>query len=299
MRRRNEAIERSRTSSALSAVTSVRRPRSFCGPGLWVVLERHAGRAAPPGPRRIWRGPSSSSEASAATPGARAGGTAVAGGRRRAGAQRAGVQRCGASPRAWPRPRQIASWLRASALRLASSSWRWRSSSALRRASAASRSACSMPSRLARRLASSSASRRSSTFADLGDRPARSRGRSAHPRSAYAAPRPIRRCAAWPASRGRARRRLGGTWRAAWRRPARAHGFPSRRVAADAALAALFDHDLLGPAMAEALAHGARLDARLQRQGLGRDTQSLVARRFGINHSAVLISLRCAHPHSH
>ena len=38
VRRRNEAIERSRTSSALSAVTSVRRPRSFCGPGLWVVL---------------------------------------------------------------------------------------------------------------------------------------------------------------------------------------------------------------------------------------------------------------------
>src|SRR5215208_3775356 len=32
VRRRNEAIERSRTSSALSAVTSVRRPRCFCGP---------------------------------------------------------------------------------------------------------------------------------------------------------------------------------------------------------------------------------------------------------------------------
>ena len=75
--------------------------------------------------------------------------------------------------------------------------------------------------------------------------------------------------------------------------------FGRGRVAADAALATLFDHDLLGPAMAEALAHGARLDPRLQRQGLGRDTQSLVARRFGINHSAVLISLRCAHPHSH
>jgi hypothetical protein len=50
--------------------------------------------------------------------------------------------------------------------------------------------------------------------------------------------------------------------------------------------------------MAEALAHGALLDARLERQGLGRDTQCLVARRFRINHSAVLILLRCACPHS-
>ena len=38
MRRRNEAIERSRTSSAVSAVTSVRRPRCFCGAGLAVVF---------------------------------------------------------------------------------------------------------------------------------------------------------------------------------------------------------------------------------------------------------------------
>ena len=42
------------------------------------------------------------------------------------------------------------------------------------------------------------------------------------------------------------------------------------RIAADAALAPFFDHDLLGAAMAEALAHGARLDAWLERQGLGR-----------------------------
>jgi hypothetical protein len=53
VRRRNEAIERSRTSSALSAVTSVRRPRCFCGAGLAVVLGAAAGRTAPPGPRRI------------------------------------------------------------------------------------------------------------------------------------------------------------------------------------------------------------------------------------------------------
>src|SRR5260370_34803335 len=70
-------------------------------------------------------------------------------------------------------------------------------------------------------------------------------------------------------------------------------------VAADPALAALFNHHLLGAAVAEALANGARLDARLERQGLGRDTESLVARRFRINHTAVLILLRCAYPHSH
>src|SRR5450755_4446993 len=70
-------------------------------------------------------------------------------------------------------------------------------------------------------------------------------------------------------------------------------------VAADPALAAFFDHHLLGAAVAEALANGARLDARLERQGLGRDTESLVARRFRINHTAVLILLRCAYPHSH
>ena len=70
------------------------------------------------------------------------------------------------------------------------------------------------------------------------------------------------------------------------------------RVAADPALAALLDHHLLGPAMAEALAHGALLDARLQRQGLGRDTQCLVARCFRINHSAVPILFRRAYPHS-
>ena len=69
-----------------------------------------------------------------------------------------------------------------------------------------------------------------------------------------------------------------------------------RGFAADAALAALFNHDLLGTAVAEALLDGARLDPRLQRQGLVRDTQFPVARRF-INHSAVLILFRRACPH--
>ena len=72
----------------------------------------------------------------------------------------------------------------------------------------------------------------------------------------------------------------------------------ARPVATDTALAALFDHHLLGAAVAEALAHGARLDAWLERQGLGRNTQCLVARRFRINHTAVLILLCRACPHS-
>jgi len=64
VRRRNEAIERSRTSSALSAVTSVRRPRCLAGAGLAVVFGGAAGRATPPGrggsgadlhPRRKYR----------------------------------------------------------------------------------------------------------------------------------------------------------------------------------------------------------------------------------------------------
>ena len=126
-------------------------------------------------------------------------------------------------------------------------------------------------------------------------RRARWRARSARPRSGCAARRP-NCCAARPRAPGRASGALAGAAFAAagwarWRR------LRHRAIAADAALAAFFDHHLLGPAMAEALAHGARLDARLERQGLGRDTQCLVARRFRINHSAVPILLRRANPH--
>ena len=210
VRRRNEAIERSRTSSALSAVTSVRRPRSFCGPGLWVVLGGVTGRMAPPGPRRIWRGPSSSSEPSAATPGARAGGTAAAGRASPGGPRRSRRSGRRSPSRSWPRPRQIASWPRASALRLASSSCRCRSSSALRRASAASRSACSMPSRLARRLASSSASRRSSTSRTLASASALARAeRSSSVSVRSTTPEPLRG-AAGVAGAGRAAPWRGG-----------------------------------------------------------------------------------------
>src|SRR3569623_2028271 len=60
------------------------------------------------------------------------------------------------------------------------------------------------------------------------------------------------------------------------------------------ALAALLDHDLLAAAMADALAHSAGLDARLERQRLARNAQLLVARGLGINHSAVLILILLA-----
>ena len=62
MRRRNEATERSRTSSARSAVTSVRRPRCFSAPARGAGRGAAAGR---PAPRRAVRGASSSSASSA------------------------------------------------------------------------------------------------------------------------------------------------------------------------------------------------------------------------------------------
>ena len=65
-RRRNEATERSRTSSAASAVTTVSRPRRFSPPAGRVGLGAAAGRTgAPPTPRRGVRGASSSSASSA------------------------------------------------------------------------------------------------------------------------------------------------------------------------------------------------------------------------------------------
>src|SRR5262249_26828811 len=62
-------------------------------------------------------------------------------------------------------------------------------------------------------------------------------------------------------------------------------------VATDAALAALLDHDLLGAAVRKTLAYGARLDARLERQGLALDTQLLVAGSILVGHSVVLIPM--------
>src|SRR5580704_4459428 len=131
-RRRNEATERSRTSSALRAVTTVRRPRRF-SPVTFAGLGAGAGRMTPP--RRVVRGASSSSAS-------RTG--------RAAGRAAAAVS----SPK-----RFLAS---SSALRLVSSSWRRRSSSPRLRASAASRSVRSEASRARRTWASSSAILRSS-----------------------------------------------------------------------------------------------------------------------------------------
>ena len=132
VRRRNEATERSRTSSARSAVTKVRRPRSLAGAPRGAAGRAAAGRAAPG--RRDVRGVSSSSTSSVRRPG-----TAFL---------------TSSSPK-----RFLAT---SPALRLASSSCLRRSSSSRLRDSAASRSLRSMASRLARTFASSSAILRSS-----------------------------------------------------------------------------------------------------------------------------------------
>ncbi len=131
-RRRKAATDRSRSSSALSAVTSVSRPRFFCPPPR-AGFGAAAGRAAP-GPRRV-RGASSSSGSSAG----RAPGLAAA---------------MLSSPK-----RFFAS---CSALSLASRSCLRRFSSSALRASAASRSVRSAASRILRTNASSSAILRSS-----------------------------------------------------------------------------------------------------------------------------------------
>ena len=241
MRRRNEATERSRTSSALSAVTSVRRPRGCFGRGrARVGLRRRPGarRAAGAAARRARR-------LVVFGLGCRASAT------RAAGAPRGG----GVS-----RPRRSASWRPRSALRLASSSWRRRSSSSRLRASAASRSACSM--RLAARRGGAPLPRRSCAL-----RPrARAASASAWARALRSSSVSVRSTTpdgfgagcggaagvgGLAAARGRALRR-GAAAAAAG---AAASGFASaptiRRFY-------LLDHDRLGAAMAEALAHHAR-----------------------------------------
>ena len=60
VRRRNEATERSRSSSALSAVTSVRRPRCFGAPARGAFGAGAGRTGAPPMPRRAGRRSSSS-----------------------------------------------------------------------------------------------------------------------------------------------------------------------------------------------------------------------------------------------
>ena len=148
VRRRNDATERSRSSSAVSAVTKVSRPRRFSAPGR-AGFGATAGRAAPPG-RRAVRGASSSSGSWMAVRALIGMAVTVAG---------LAALAFSSSPN-----RFLAS---VSALRLASSSWRRRSSSSRLRASAASRSICSRDSRSLRRRASSSAIRRSSASRTL------------------------------------------------------------------------------------------------------------------------------------
>ena len=182
---------------------------------------------APPGPRRIWRGPSSSSEPSAATPGARAGGTAAAGRAPVAGGPRRGgpSQRPASPSRSWPRPRQIASWprLRPCAwLPLPAGAVLPRPCGGLRRLRARPvrclhgwRGAWLLPR-------PAGAPRLRAPWR----RPARWRGRNARLPSACAAPR-RNRCAARPALPRGGR---GGPLQRAppWRRPARAHAFRLR-----------------------------------------------------------------------
>src|ERR1700689_4195063 len=278
VRRRNEAIERSRTSSALSAVTSVSRPRCFCGDGLAVVF---GGGPAPPGPP-------GADAAGAATDLARTfvfignvgGDTGGAGGGQRGAGCGCGLGlgfaeaflglEFGLALGFLVRPVALFLGLAAGFGGLA----------------------------LGLLDAFLAVAALGFLFGELplfhvadfgvGERAGACRtlilGQRAQHHARTAARRGRRR-------RRTGERRLGG-------RCCRGRGlgedrlggmrFRCGRIAADAALAALFNHDLLGAAVAEALLHGARLDARLERQGLVRDTQFPVARRF-INHSAVLI----------
>src|SRR5215470_6676949 len=139
VRRTNEALECSRTSSAWRAVTSVSRGRRFSPPVLRCGLAGAAGLAAPPGRRE--RGASSSSGS-------------VIWVRASAPTLIFGLASSSAPPN-----RFLAS---CSALRFASSSCRRRSSSSRLRASAASRSVRSIASRISRMCACSSAILRSS-----------------------------------------------------------------------------------------------------------------------------------------
>ncbi len=184
-------------------------------------------------------------------------------------------------------------------LLLVSSSWRRRSSSSRLRASAASRSACSMPSLLARCLASASAWRRSSASrtresASALARALRSSSVECAQHDARGARIGGRRCRTRTCCRGR-----GGSRSFRGRGGLRGSGGRSRGfrrrlcnnllnlglVAGQAALHHLLDDDLLGAAMAETLPHRAGIRARLERQGLGANADRFVAGVFRFSHS--------------
>ena len=251
-RRRNAATERSRSSSALSAVVRVRRPRRCLGaPGAAASACGAGG-----GTRR---GAASDAAAGAALRRRRLRGVTAA--RDAAPRRRRGV--CGVVV---PR-RRSASWRPRSARRLVSSSWRRRSSSSRLRASAASRSLRSTRSRSARRLAP--LPRRSCALPPRAPwrRRAHARARSCSSSVSVRSTTPdgFGGGAAEPRCRDGRRPRAGRAAAARRRaRPARRRARPrpaSLARAADAALH-LLDHHRLGAAMAEALAHHALLDAR-------------------------------------
>ena len=271
-RRRNDASERSRTSSALIAVTSVRRPR---GRSVAVLAARvgrcggAAGRIAPPGPRRTMRGPSfffgfelRDARRALAPSRSRSRPRRSASWRPRRPSSWCLRRACGARlPRACAprRPRARSSrWRRAAARILASSSAILRSSASRRRAS---------PSAWARRLCSSSVSVRSTTPDAFGGGAA---GAAAGAGAARLGRGRGGRGALGDRRRGRGRRR----------------GLGLAVGAEGAALLDLDDH-LLAAAMAEALAHHAGLGARLERQRRLSDAQRLAVRGLGVSHSVL------------
>ena len=276
VRRRNDATERSRTSSLVSAVTSVSRPRRFSAVGRVVGFAAGAGRAAPapaPAPPRRGRGASSSSASSAGRgPGGRRLGVA-------AGVVVVSPPKCFLTT--------------SSALRLVSRSCLRRFSSSALRASAASRSVRSISSRAFWMRASSSAILRSSASRSRASPSARARAvrsssvsvRSTTP-DGFGAGAGAGAAAAGAAAGAAA---LPAAGRARWRRSCRRGG-----LAVHAALH-LLDHHRLGAAVTEALAHDALLDAAsLQRQGLrGVHAQLLfpsLFRRFG--HYSLILGRR-------
>ena len=272
MRRLKAATECSGSSSALKAVTTVSRPRGFCCTVVRVGLGARTGRAGAPG--RRGRGASSSSSGDHDRARARPGD----GGRDFLAAEALLGDLVGLVLDLVVVPAALVFFAlagfgrervrRARPRRAARGSWR-----PLRRS-------CVLPPR-----------------AD-GHRRARARGGCALRRSACAA----RRRMAWAAWRGvgagaaagRGRGGRGAPCRSpdAWRAPERAAARPRSWACPGVAAADLFDDHRLGPAMAEALAHHARLAAaRFERQRLGRgDTQLLVASLFGRFSHSVPIS---------
>ncbi len=197
------------------------------------------------------------------------------------------------SPRAWPRFRRNASWLRARP----SLGFLVRRGGVLPRPFAGFGGVALVLfagfAWLSRRLASSSAS---ATLFDL-----------AHAASASALARAIAplRSACATLRRNSARRAgFGGAGAALLRATGRlaingsgACGLPVPAVAAEAALR-LLDHHRLGAAVGEALAHDARLGPRLQRQSLAEPTLSVLSP--GVLVSAIQQSQsRSRLPHSH